>query len=468
MERRDRTALFFRRLKQHNKGERMIKKIGLLSLVAATSLMANGYRIPEQSVNSVALSGADIAHAHTADAAYTNPANMAFMEDGQYMEGSLTYIHLTAVDYSGTVDDALGQPNVANATSKKENFLLPSLHYVSDAYGDFRFGAFLTVPAGLSKRWQEGGPSQLIAEEFSLKVIELNPVVSYKVTNELSVAAGVRMVYSEGVVKSSGTTLVGVVPAGPLAGESIYQTISRDMEGDSLEFGYNLAIAYKPMKALSLAATYRSEVDLAEEGTAKLSASEAFALPGGIVTPLGFGTDSYNGNASVTIPLPAVLSLAGAYTFDNDTTVEFVYERTFWDSYQSLDFQGYSPALGGVLEVAYDDPKARNWSDTDTYRLGVTHEFNKKWTGMLGYAYDEAPAPSSTVSFELPESDAHLFSLGPRYAYNDQLSVGIAGLYDIKEDITLNQTTATSSTPLQGEFRNSSAFLLSVGVGYKF
>ena len=429
-----------------------MKKIALLSLAATTVIMASGYKIPEQSVNSTALAGADVANVHGADAAYSNPANMAFMDDGQHIEGALTYIHLTSIDYEGTVK---GAP--ADASSEKENFLLPALHYVGEAYGDFRFGASLTVPAGLSKRWQEGGPSQLIAEEFTLKVIELNPVVSYKVTDELAIAAGVRAVYSEGVVKSSGTT---VVNAGPT-----YQTITRDMEGDSLEYGYNLAIAYKPTKELSLAATYRSEVDLSEEGTAKLSASDAFQIIGGVPTVVAATADSYNGDASVTIPLPAVLSLAAAYTFNEETTVELVYERTYWGSYEALDFEGYNPPLTGVLEVAYDNPKPRNWKDTNTFRLGVTHKFNKKWTGMAGYAYDESPSPQSTVSFELPESDAQIFSLGARYNYNDALSVGIAGLYDKKDSITVSQTTGNQ---LNGTFSNASAFLLTLGVGYKY
>ncbi len=42
------------------------------------------------------------------------------------------------------------------------------------------------------------------------------------------------------------------------------------MEGDTFEFGYNLALAYKPTNDINLAVTYRSEIDLEEEGTAKL------------------------------------------------------------------------------------------------------------------------------------------------------------------------------------------------------
>ena len=284
-------------------------------------------------------------------------------------------------------------------------------------------------------------------------MIELNPVVSYKILDNLSIAAGVRMVYSEGIVKSSGTTAVA---AGPT-----YQTIDRDMKGDSLEFGYNLAVAYKPLKELSLAVTYRSEVDLAEEGTAKLSASDFFTASGS----LGTGSATYNGPAAVTVPLPAVISLATAYTFNEETTVEFVYERTQWSSYDSLDFTGYTPALSGVLKAAYDDPKARNWKDTNTFRLGLTHKFNDTWTGMAGYAYDESPSPVSTVSFELPESDAQIFSLGARYTYSDNLSIGIAGLYDKKEALTVSQTTGNQ---LDGTFSNAAAYLISIGVGYKF
>ena len=63
----------------------------LLSLSAAT-LLASGYRIPEQSLNSVALSAAYVASANGADASYYNPANMAFMAEGGYIETSLTYI----------------------------------------------------------------------------------------------------------------------------------------------------------------------------------------------------------------------------------------------------------------------------------------------------------------------------------------------------------------------------------------
>ncbi len=118
------------------------------------------------------------------------------------------------------------------------------------------------------------------ADEFTLKVIEVNPTASYLVNDQFSVGFGLRGVYTDGVVRSD-------FPAA---------TTSRDLSGDSIDFGYNLALSYKPIKDLTLAATYRSKVDLTVEGEATLT---------------GSGGTSYLGRgASVTIPLPASLAIS--------------------------------------------------------------------------------------------------------------------------------------------------------------
>ena len=119
----------------------------LLSLSAAT-LLASGYRIPEQSLNSVALSAAYVASANGADASYYNPANMSFMENGAFTEVAMTYINLPKVNYTDATASRSGD-------SKEENFLMPNLHYVSPKMGDWRYGLSITAPAGLSKRWMK-------------------------------------------------------------------------------------------------------------------------------------------------------------------------------------------------------------------------------------------------------------------------------------------------------------------------
>ena len=85
---------------------------------------------------------------------------------------------------------------------------------------------------------------------------------------------------------------------------------------------------------------------------------------------------------------------------------------------------------------------------------------------MAGFAYDETPVPTKSLSFELPDSNALLFSLGARYALNKEWSLGLSALYDKKEDRGVS--SSDNEANIDGTFSNSSAYLISAGVGYRF
>jgi long-chain fatty acid transport protein len=84
---------------------------------------------------------------------------------------------------------------------------------------------------------------------------------------------------------------------------------------------------------------------------------------------------------------------------------------------------------------------------------------------MAGFAYDQNPEPDETVGFELPDSDAYIYSLGTQFKVSDQLDVGVAALYDQKEsrDVKINATDR-----VYGEFKDASALLVSLGMNYRF
>ena len=393
-----------------------------LSAIASSVVVAGGYKIPEQSLNATALAAAYVAHTTGADTAYYNPANMAFMADKQYVEGAITLAHLPSNTYT------LGGP--FSGESKEENILIPNFHYVSNAIGDFRWGVSMVAPGGLTKRWGADSPYQMAtAEEFSLTVVELNPSMSYKIADNLSVGAGLRFIYSDGVVKSDAT---------PLRGPKV------DMEADTIEFGYNLAVAYKPTSDINIAATYRSEIELEEEGSALITAGPATI---------------YNGDASVTVPLPAALNLAVSKTWNDKFTLEFNYERTYWSAYETLEF------VGTPLPI-----KAKNWKDTNTFRLGATYVMDK-YTFMGGFAIDETPVPTEYISFELPDSDAKIFSIGFRYQQTEELSWGAAFLSTNKDTISLTagaHDDAGSLLNQGGSFSGGGAYLTTIGMSYEF
>lgn len=408
-----------------------MKKMALLSFATASILMAGGYKIPETSLNGVALSAANIAHNKSADAAYYNPANMVFMEDADSMEVDFTYIGLDKINYKGMVSGT----GPYDIDSKSESFIIPTIHYVSGKAGETRIGLSIVSPGGLSKRWGEE-PARTSAEEFTVETVEINPSVAIPVDEKISFSFGFRILYTTGVVKSSGTAMVLGAPA----------VLTRDMKGDSFDYGYNLAFAYKPTNDLEIGLTYRSQINLTVEGDAKLSETRL--------------NTSYDGDTAITIPLPASASAALAYTLLSKTTIEFVYERNMWSAYKNLDFD-YDGTQGPVLEAIFGSSIEKNWKDTNTYRLGVTQELDKI-TLMGGLVYDETPVPEKTIGFELPDSNSFSVSMGGRYQIDKQWNVGLSALYSMREDRDVKNSS------LDGKFKGGNVLIVSTGINYKF
>src|SRR5690606_35299192 len=113
--------------------ERSMKKtisvLALASIFTAGSAMASGWRIPEQSVDSTAKAGANIASSKRGDTAYFNPANMAWMADTWHVEFDATYIYLAPIEYEDSRTSAF------DGESETEHFLLPEFYLVSPSFG---------------------------------------------------------------------------------------------------------------------------------------------------------------------------------------------------------------------------------------------------------------------------------------------------------------------------------------------
>ena len=403
--------------------KKSISLLALASILAAGTAYASGYRIPEQSADSVAKAGAHIASSTGADSSFYNPANMGFAEDAWLTEIDLTYIHLTSIDYTDARNPGF------NGSSEQENFLLPTFFVVSPDYNSFRFGLSLTAPYGLAKQWKDPYPA-LFARKFELQVFDLNPSVAYKVNDYFSLAGGARMIVSTAQAEFGGTP----------PGGAPYDI---NLDGDyGVDWGWNLALALKPNENSNISATYRSNVTLNLSGDVNASL-------------MGMGIDT---SADTELPAPAVFTLAGAYTW-NDLTIELAWDRTFWSEYEDLNLDFDNPMLEGS---PFGMPMPKNWDDTDAFRISGSYDFNEKFTGMLGFAVDSNPVPDETIGFQLPDSDPLLFSIGGRYNINERSSFGLGLLYDYKDSRTANNREAV------GEFENAAAFLLSAGFNYKF
>lgn len=392
--------------------------------------MGGGYQIPNQSTRAVGIAGATIAFTKGPDASYYNPANMSFLDDVWMLETSLTLLHLPSIEYTDK------RSPLFDGSSRSETFYLPQLHLASRAFNDFRFGFSLIYPYGLAKRWEDPYPAAT-AEKFSLDVIEANPTFSYELGETLSFGGGVRLIYSEGEVENG-------VPG-----------LSRELEGDDFQGGYNIAATYRPLKQWRLAATYRSEVNLDLGGDAAIR-----AMVGDV--PLA----GYSGSGSVEVTLPAVFSLATSYTLAA-VTLEVAWSRTFWSAVEAFDFQ-YDQSFLGTPFDGFDRPLAKNWKDSDALRFGLTWEVLESLDATVGFAIDETPVKESSLGFELPDSDAYMYTAGIQYEYSDTMSLGISYMYHHTTSRAVSGDSVAGLPGINGTFKEGGAHALNFGTVWRF
>jgi long-chain fatty acid transport protein len=362
---------------------------------------------------------------------------MAFLNDTWQMEASLTSLYLPSIEYTDNRSPLL------DGSSDSELFFLPLLHLSSKDYHKFRFGFSLTYPFGLAKNWDQPFPATM-SEEFSLIVVEANPTFSFAVLDNFSVGGGIRFVYGEGEVSNR-------VTSPPFDQLEPLTALSREMDGDDTGLGYNLAATWKPVEDWTVAITYRSKVKLKLEGDASLQAL--------VDQSTIFG---YLGSGDLDVNLPAVFSLATSYSFEA-LTLEIAWNRTFWSSFKELDFE-YDQSFSGTTFDAFDRPLAKNWNDSDAIRLGATLALTEKLTTTLGFAYDQSPVPESTLGFELPDSDAFMYSGGVQYQQSPKLQIALSYMYQYTTTRTVSNQSATGLAGIDGKFTGGGAHAVTVGM----
>lgn len=407
------------------------------ALAGPWSAYGAGFQIPNQSLKAIGSAGANIAYTPGPDSAYYNPANMGFLADRWQLETSLTTLWLPEVEYTDNRNPAL------NGSSDDELFFLPQVHLASADLQGVRFGFALTYPYGLAKSWDQPYPGAT-ASKFSLMVVEANPSLSYLVNDTLSVAAGIRFIYSEGEVKNG-----AVNP--PFSNLAPLTSLKRDVDADDFGVGYNLAATFRPAPEWRLAATYRSKVDLDLEGDASLIAAlgqSPFAL--------------YDGSGSLPLTLPAVLSLATSYSF-GDLTLEVAWNRTFWSDIEELDFR-YDQSFQAPPFDSFDRPVVKDWNDSDALRFGLTYQLSERFVTTLGFAIDDTPVPERTLGFELPDSDAYMYGLGLQYTKSDRVKMGIAYMYYHTTSRSVTNGPVAGLPGIDGSFDDGGAHAVTVGV----
>ena len=328
--------------------------------LSTLSLRAVGFRLPHQDPEGIARGNAFAATADNPAAIYYNPAGIAQLEGQQVRAG--IYVISADTKYSSAAGSA------HTDTTFQE---VPQLYYVySPTNIPFSFGMGIYAPYGLSLDWGDNTPFNSIAERGSLLYACFNPVVAWRITDTLSIAAGPTINYSKARFEQA----LFFSPANQF-----------EFKGDGMDFGFNAGLLWQPHPKWSFGLNYRSETKVNYKGTASES--------------LGASSTS----SSAEIPFPQFIVGGISYRPTPNWNLEFDLDFTDWSVVKQTTFQ--NTPFGNI-------PLTFNYRDSRMYEFGATRQLGNGYFASVGYIYSENSSPDANFNPLIPDMDFHLGSIG--------------------------------------------------------
>lgn len=417
----------------------------LFLLLTAGNLHASGFGVFTQGAKGLAQSNAVTAHSTGgASILYFNPALLT-ETDGTRIEVGTTLVDVDREfksDLTGTTeggDDSTKTPSTLYVTTQVNEQLSAGL------------GVFF--PFGLASEWNDTWEGRYLATTSEVSTTNINPVLAYRVNSNLSVAAGLDALYLDAELsRQLNSTLVGTM-LNPPTGLGILPDISQKFTGDGWGFGYNLGVLLNLTDTLDFGATFRSQIDIDVDGELQ------FSIPSG-ATILDPFLNNTGGDAEISLPRQATFGLAWAAS--DTLTLEVGARWEDWSSTGQLLITLDQPVLGQTA-----DSTPRDWNDTWAYNIGGEYLLNDRVSLMAGYLYSDNPVPDHTFDPSIPDSDAHLFTIGTGLTF-DKWTVDLAYGYEHHEDRDKNnQIGAATGSPANGEY-SVNIHLAAISVGYRF
>jgi len=401
---------------------------------------AGGFELYEFGAASSAMSGATVARAWDASTVFYNPSGIAFLEDGAHFYGGVTLISATN---KWTGADPI--------FSDEQHTSVDNIHHPIGVYFTYQFnesiyaGIGVTNPFGLGLEWEEDFPGRSISYNTDLKSFYVSPVLAYKIMDELSISAGLDIVFGE-------ITLQRYVRLFDSEGSPGFEAAKSTIEGSSnMAYGFTASIQYKTDN-LGLGFLYRHSVEnKLENADAKFTALDTYARPVA-------ETNLVDQKVNSAITFPNFFSVGVYYKFLENFGAEVDFMWYNWSVFDELilDFEEL-PSV--VIPEEYEN--------SIQFRLGLHYDFALDWQLRAGYIYDQTPQPIQSVSPLLPDNDRHDFSIGLGYTLNKwQFDAGYM-LVDFGERSTVENGEGKNHDGFDGTYA-SIAHLLFISVGFHF
>lgn len=408
-----------------------------LLFLAFSSAYAGGYRVGAQGQRALAMGHSGVAVISNAELAFFNPAGLVRLENNLNVSAGATAV-FSNVNYQNVntgnfaqTDSPVGTPFYLYASYKINEWLAA--------------GISVYTPYGSSVSWPTDWAGSHLVNEIELAAIYVQPLVSIKINDYLSIGGG--PIFVTGSVNFNRNLTRSLVNE-----EGARSNVEIDATGIT-NWGWSASMMFTPTDKLTIGFNYRSEIMMdAENGDATFS-----NLPSSPLVPAQNGVIPFN----ASLPLPAEWSVGASYQFSDKFMATFEYNRTLWNVYDALNIEFPSGAPSSI--------NPRNYKDASIYRFGAQYEVHEKFTLRGGFYIDESPVQSGFFAPETPRNDATGYTGGFSFNVNEKLAIDASFLYLRFKEIDASYDFYAEdgqNVPFGGTYK-SNAFLPGLGITYK-
>lgn len=414
---------------------RKILFVVVLFLTSAVTY-AGGYRVSVQGQRALAMGHTGVAVVNSAELGFFNPAGLV------YLENKLTI----SAGVSAVFSDVAWQNEETGQVARTDNPTgTPFYFYASYQLEDWvSLGLAVYTPYGSTVEWGDDWAGSHLVNNIELQAIYVQPLVSVKVAEWLSLGAG--PIYVTGGVnfnRNLNRTLTDI--------DGNRSNVTVDASGVN-EWGWSAGAMFTPTDDLRIGVNYRSEIIMNAEG----GEADFQNVPN---TPLAPFNDT---TFDAALPLPAELTAGLSYQLNEKWLLAFDYNKTYWGVYKSLDLNFADPNIP-------DSENPRNYKDSNSWRFGAQYSATDKLTLRAGYYLDESPVQEGYFAPETPRNDSMGFTAGLSLEVTSRLAIDASFAYLRFDEVDASYDFYTENgqqVPFSGTYK-SVAFIPGIGVTYK-
>jgi long-chain fatty acid transport protein len=388
----------------------------LLSVVFAARagvLWAGGIYIQEFGTPSmgVASAGAE-AVCKDASTSFHNPAGMTRLEGNELM--LVAGILDAGVEFEST-DSPFAGGDGGRTGGYSPIF---NAFYARSLSEDLKLGVNLISTAGYDFDYDDDWAGRYLCEDIRVFTITLNPSISYRVNDWLSVGGGVGVMFGELEME------VAVLPTN---GDGKVK-----IDGNDVDVGYSFSALFEPSERLRLGVIYWSKIE------------PSFADDVSIQPGTAAGVDT-------RLTFPQFIRV-GSYLEVNDKLA--LLGTIAWEDWSELKNLFVSNAMG-------TEKIPRNWDDTWHFAGGLHYRIRDQWLLQGGLAYDTSPVEKEERTPDMPADRQFRYSLGVQYERSEKVSTGLTFTYCERGDAHVRNPL------LRGEYNRNDFFYLCLSVNWK-